>query len=90
MTIDKVKFEMFVFFAESVWGDWTPIESKVYNLYNEQDELAGTLSWLEVKNGFLNCNTKEDLYNIINVEWKFIVEGLSEVLNELLEDIDTE
>ena len=90
MTIDKLKFEMFVFFAESVWGDWTPIESKVYNLYNEQDEPAGTLSWLEVKNGFLNCNTKEELDNLINVEWKYIDEELREGLNELLEDIDTE
>ena len=90
MTIDKLKFEMFVYFAESVWGDWTPIESKVYNLFNEQDEFTGTLSWLEVKNGFLNCNTKEELDHLINVEWKGIDEELSEGLNELLDNIDTE
>lgn len=81
---------MFVFFAESVWGDWTPGESQVYNLYNEQNELVGSLAWLDIKNGFQNCNTKEELDNLINVEWKYIDEGLSEGLNELLEDIDTE
>lgn len=90
MTIDKAKFEMFVFFAESVWGDWTPGESQVYNLYNEQNELVDTLSWLDIKNGFLNCNTKEELDHLINVKWTFIDDDEWVRLNELLEDIDTE
>ena len=90
MTVDKAKFEMFVFFAESVWGDWTPGESQVYNLYNEQNELVDTLSWLDIKNGFLNCNTKEELDNLINVKWTFIDDDEWVRLNELLEDIDTE
>ena len=97
MTIDKVKFEMFAFFEESVWGDsshWgdsSPDDySELYNLYNEQNELVGSLAWLDIKNGFQNCNTKEELDNLINVEWKYIDEGLSEGLNELLEDIETE
>ena len=90
MTVDKAKFEMFVFFAESVWGDWTPGESQVYNLYNEQNELVDTLSWLDIKNGFLNCNTKEELDNLINVKWTFIDDDEWVRLNELLENIDTE
>ena len=84
------KHQMFAFFEESVWPDQChDLHNELYCMYNEQSNLVGHLSWLEIKNSILNCKTKEDLDNLINVEWKYIDEELSEGLNELLENIDT-
>lgn len=84
------KHQMFAFFEESVWGDQChDLHSELYYMFNEKSDFVGQLSWLEIKNSILNCKTKEELDNLINVEWKYIDEELSEGLNELLENIDT-
>jgi len=90
INIHMAKHQMFAFFEESVWPDQChDLHNELYCIYNEQSNLAGHLSWLEIKKSILNCKTKEELDNLINVEWKYIDEELSEGLNELLENIDT-
>lgn len=86
MNLNELKAEIFAVIAESVFDDYEEhFNTPFYFLWDDENSTSHKpLTLKDILASLLSCQTKEELDNLINVEWADAEDDMLESMQELL------